>query len=265
LKPKDKERLMSLHKLLLTAAIALALGGCGASSAPRTKSTQPTARQDAAEVQVKLGRGYMEQGKFETAHEKLERALELDPTSVDGNTLMAVLYERIDRPALAEKHYRRAAELDAEDGSTNNNLGAYLCRLSRFDEADAYFRKALDDPFYATPQAALSNAGVCAVRAGAGDKAEAYFRRSLEINPRDPASLYELALLNFKKGEFMRARAFVERFESGGKPDASMLELAAKIEEQLGDAKAAAKYRDRLKTEFPNHAPGPASEGSKSP
>jgi type IV pilus assembly protein PilF len=256
---------MSLHRLVLTATLALVLSGCGGSAVPRGKGSQPSPKQDAAEVQVRMGRGYMEQGKFETAHQKLERALQLDPASVDAHTLMAILYERIDRPALSEKHYRRAAELDAEDGSTNNNLGAYLCRLGRFDEADAYFLKALDDPFYATPQAALSNAGVCAVRAGATDKAEAYFRRTLELNPRDPAALYELALINFSKNEFMRARAFVQRFESAGRADASMLELAAKIEEQLGDAKAAAKYRERLKTEFPDHESGPAPEGSKSP
>jgi type IV pilus assembly protein PilF len=121
---------------------------------------------------------------------------------------MAVLFERIDRSKFAEKHYQRAVELDPEDGSTNNNFGAYLCRLGRYDEADTYFQRALDDPFYKTPGAAYANAGVCAARAGNAEKSESYFRKALEANPADSAALYELALANFRKGDFMRARAF---------------------------------------------------------
>lgn len=256
---------MSLLRGVIVAVVSAALAGCGASAAPRAKSDKATPKQDAAELQVRLGRGYLEQGKFETAHEKLERALQLDPSSIDAHTLMAILYERIDRPKLSEKHYQRAVELDPEDGGANNNLGAYLCRFERYAEADRYFAKALDDPFYATPQAAIANAGVCAARAGEGDKAEAYFRRALELNPKDASSLYELALINFRKSQFLRARAFIQRFESAGQPDAAALELAARIEDELGDTAAAAKYRERLKNEFPEREPEPASEGSKSP
>jgi type IV pilus assembly protein PilF len=262
---------MSQRKALAFVLVALltacASGGGGPRDrTPRNDASGPkTANQLASETQVKLGRGYMDQGQFETAFQKLEKALKLDPNSVDGNTMMAVLYERIDRAKLSEKHYRRAVELDPDDGSTNNNLGAYLCRLGRYDEADAHFRKALDDPFYSTPAAAAANGGVCASRAGNYPAAEAYFRRSLELKPNEAATLYEMSLLNFRKQDFMRARAFMQRFESAGTPDASALDLAAQIEERLGDAAAAAKYRERLKTEFPDYEPGTVSRGSNSP
>lgn len=256
---------MSLHRAALVALLSAALAGCGASAAPRAKSGKSSAGSEAAALQVRLGRGYLEQGKYETAHEKLERALQLDPGSVDAHTLMAILYERIDRPKLSEKHYRRAAELDPDDGSTNNNLGAYLCRYERYDEADAYFIRALEDPFYATPQAAWSNAGVCATRAGNSPKAETYFRRALEIDPKDASALFELASISFRKNEYLRARAFMQRLESTGHSDAAALELAVRIEERLGDAAAAAKYRERLKTEFPDRAPETPIEGSNSP
>jgi type IV pilus assembly protein PilF len=250
---------------LLACVLMLALTACASSGVPRNKNQRDTPKQSASELHVKLGRGYMEQGQFETAHEKLERALQLDPSSVDGHTLMAILYERIDRVPRAEKHYRRAVELDPDDGSTNNNYGAYLCRLGRYAEADEYFRRALDDPFYKTPEAAWSNAGACAARSGDMAKAEGYFRRSLEIDPKDASALYELALISFRKNEFLRARAFIQRFESSGTPSPSMLDLAAQIEEKLGDNAAAAKYRTRLKSEFPDYETGPVTEGSNSP
>jgi type IV pilus assembly protein PilF len=256
---------MSLRNVLLLCCV-LAASGCAASGGKRyANEGGKTDDQAAAEIQLKLGRGYMEQKQFETAHEKLKKALELDPSSVDAHTLMAVLFERIDRQKLSEKHYQRAVELDPEDGSTNNNYGAYLCRLGRHAEADTYFQRALDDPFYTTPAVAASNAGVCASRAADYAKAEAYFRKSLQSKPNDPATLYEMSLLHFRKQDFMRARAFMQRYESSGAPDASALDLAAQIEERLGNAAAAANYRERLKTEFPDYEPGTVSRGSNSP
>lgn len=252
---------------LLWLCLVLVASGCASGGGGKRYANAggKTDDQQAAEIQLKLGRGYMEQKQFETAHEKLKKALELDPSSVDAHTLMAVLFERIDRQKLSEKHYQRAVELDPEDGSTNNNYGAYLCRLGRHAEADTYFQRALDDPFYATPAVASSNAGVCAARQGDYAKAEAYFRRSLQAKPNDPATLYEMSLLHFRKKDFMRARAFMQRYESSGVPDASALDLAAQIEDRLGNAAAAATYRERLKTEFPDYEPGTVSRGSNSP
>jgi type IV pilus assembly protein PilF len=43
-------------------------------------------------------------------------------------------------------------------------MGAFLCRLGRFPDAEKYFLRAVEDPFYKTPAAALANAGVCAAR-----------------------------------------------------------------------------------------------------
>jgi type IV pilus assembly protein PilF len=259
---------MSLRDRLLIATACVVLSACastGGGNEPRSarKSEDPDAR--AAALQVNLGSGYMQQGKYETAHQKLERALELDPNSVNAHTLMAVLYERLNRPKFSEKHYRRAVELDPDDGSTNNNFGAYLCRLGRYAEADTYFRQALEDPFYKTPGAAAANAGVCASLAGDHARAETYFRKSLETTPNDPSLLYEMALLNFRREDFLRARAFMQRFEAAGRPDAAALDLAGQIEERLGDAAAAAKYRERLKTEFPDYEPGTVTRGSNSP
>jgi type IV pilus assembly protein PilF len=269
---------MWLPKALLASALCAALAGCGGGAAVsdvgrgETRSTARSSadpakpsKKRAVEVQLELGRSYMDRGQLETAHEAFKKALALDPSSVDGNTLMAVLYERIDRAEGAEKYYRRAVELDAEDGATNNNYGAFLCRLGRYAEADKYFVRALDDPFYKTPQSAFANAGVCARLGGDAAKAEGYFRKAVEADPRNAGALYELARLTFDKQDFLRARGFMQRLESISPPDAAALELAARIEERLGDAGAAAKYRERLKTEFPDYEPGTVTGEDKSP
>ena len=269
---------MSPRNALLVLAVSAALAGCGGGAGvsdvgrgdtKRTASSKSTptkpSKARAVEVQIELGRQYMDRGQYETAHEALEKALSMDGDSVDANTLMAVLYERINRAANAEKFYKRAVELDADDGATNNNYGTYLCRFKRYDEADVYFLRALDDPFYKTPHSALANAGTCARMAGNTAKSETYFRKALEVDPKSAAALYELALISFQKDDYLRARAFIQRFESVNPPDASALDLAAQIEDRLGDGTAAAKYRERLKTEFPDYEPGTVTGETNSP
>jgi type IV pilus assembly protein PilF len=261
---------MSLRSAAMAMLVAAAIAGCAAGGGgPVGGSKRPRdvndPKQQASELQVKLGQEYMARGQLETALEKLKRAIKIDPSSIDGHTVLAILYERIDRQTLAEAAYRRAVELDPEGGSTNNNMGAFLCRLGRFPDAEKYFLRAVEDPFYQTPEAALANAGVCAARSGLPEAAEKYFRRTLEADPANAGALYEMAAISFRKKEYLSARAFIQRFEAVAPPDAGALDFGARIEEQLGDTAAAAKYRARLKTEFPDYEPGKAQGGSNSP
>lgn len=239
-----------MRRELLALIACVGLAACAAQST-RSSGT-PSAEENAAVVQVKLGQEYMLKGELETAQDKLRRALELDPRSVDANTLLGVLNERISRPEAAERFYRRAFELKPEDGSVNNNLGVFLCAQGRYAEAEPHFAAAIDDPFYRTPAAAHANAGVCARQAGKSDAAEQHLRRALEMDRGNLIALAELAALSHARGEDLRARAFIQRFEARAQPDAAMLLLALDVERRLGDAKAAARYEQALRERYPD-------------
>ncbi len=236
-------------------ALAGLLGACG-TSAERSDSSQRSTRaaqlKSAAEVNVQLGQGYLEQGRYEIALEKLRKAIELDPRSTDAHTVIAVLYERIGDRAQAETHYRRAAELKPKSGVTLNNYGTFLCRYGNHAEADRYFERALADPFYTTPAVAHANRGICALDAGKLDVAEKELRQASRMQPDAPDTLYAMAKLNFAKGDLLRARAFVQRYEAQSPASAEALRLAYDIERGLGNAAAAAEYRQRLLAEFPD-------------
>ncbi|MFC4727510.1 type IV pilus biogenesis/stability protein PilW [Coralloluteibacterium thermophilus] len=222
--------------------------------APRQlRSNERADPQRAAETNVGLARGYLERGEPEVALQRLNRALELDPGSADAHTMIAVVYEQVGRPHLAERHYERATRLAPNDGGVLNNYGAWLCRNGRAAEADAWFARALDDPFYRSPGAALANAGACALQAGNQARAEEYFRRAVELRPDDAHALEQLARLSYARGEYLSARAFIERRKGAGPATADTLELGGRIEEALGDMRAAQRYRERLRTEFPEH------------
>ena len=233
----------------LIAILFVLIGGC-ATAAPR--SSGDSKERKAAEINVSLAQGYMKQDKLEIALEKLTRALEQDPSYADAHTVVAVLYERINRPQLAEEHYRRAAQLQPKVGAVNNNYGTFLCRTGRYDEAAKYFDRALDDPFYQTRDVALTNAGTCRMQANHVDAAEKNFRDALALNGNNSEALYQLARILFGKSDFLRARAFLQRYDSLAQPNPEALLLGRNIELKLGNAREAGEYARRLKSEFPD-------------
>ncbi len=250
------------ERVLLVACL-FALAGCASSGGARAPAEDsPNAIASANHVQ--MGRAYMQRGQLQIALERLTKALELNPRSTDAHTVIAVLYEEIRRPERAETHYRRAVELKPEDGSVNNNYGQFLCRTGRFDEADARFAKAIDDPFYPTPALVYTNAGVCRLKAGDLPAADRYLRSALEIEPGNPEVLLDLARLQFAKGDLMRARAFLQRHEAATAPGPDALELGVAIESGLGNAEAVDRYRARLRSEFPDHETAPMLQGEPS-
>lgn len=238
------------------------LTGCGKdfSRGRTTGESEPAPKTDAravdkvaaARTNVSLGRAYLQQGQFRTALDHLEKALALDPKSTDGHTVIAILYEKIGQDDDAQTHYKRAVELAPKSGDTNNNYGAYLCRHQRYEEADDAFSKALADPFYTTPAIAWSNRGACAANWGRNDLAEESLRHALENDPTLTEPLLRLAGISSSKGYFMKARAFMQRYESAAKVTAGSLALGMKIEQSLGDARAESDYKKRLVAEFPD-------------
>ena len=236
------------RKFALIAVLFFLLGGC-ATAAPR--SNPESKGRKAAEINVALAQGYMKQDKLEIALEKLQRALEQDSNYADAHTVIAVLYERINRGQLAEEHYRRAAQLQPKVGAVNNNYGTYLCRTGRLDEAEKYFDRALEDPFYQTRDVALTNAGTCQMQANRTEEAEKDFREALQANANNAEALYQLARILFGKSDFLRARAFLQRFDSLGPANPEALLLGHNIESKLGNSREAGEYARRLRTEFP--------------
>jgi len=244
---------MRLSSCLLAAALVLLpLAGCEGGPAPRKSGAAADEKRNAATVHMQLGQRYMETGKYEYAMEKLLKSLEYDPNFVDAHTVIAVLYERLGDSKRAEQHYRRAAELAPKDGNVNNNYGTFLCKGGQYEESAKYFARAIDDPFYKTPDVAYANSGSCQKHAGHADLAEAAFRRAVELNPNSGDSLFQLASLLYTKDDFFHARAYIQRYESLTQPSAEALLLGYDIEQKMGNTTGAQDYARRLRQQFPD-------------
>ena len=219
---------------------------------PHDKEATP---QRAALTEVALAEQYIESAQYEVALDRLQRALKLDPKSADAYTVLGLLNERINRPDQAQASYAKAAQLAPNQGAVLNNYGAWLCRSGHAAESDAWFNKALADPFYKTPTAALDNAAACALKTGKSELAETYYRKILILDPDNKNALLGLATLLYAHDDFLHARAFCERLLASSQVSPDLLDLAARIEEGAGDTEAARNYRKRIATEFPQYTP----------
>ena len=237
----------------LAMALALALAACTTSGSSNNlkKESAESERVEAARVHTELGQKYMQQGKLEIALDNLNKALAYDPDYANAHTVIAVLYERIGDTKQAEEHYRRAAQIKSKGGNELNNYGVFLCKIGRYQEAAGYFDRAVADPFYKTPEVALTNAGTCLLKAGQTDAAETALRSALDRSPNNSEALFQMASVLYAKGDYFKARAFVQRFEAVGQPRPESLMLGRNIELRLGNSSAASDYTRRLLQSFP--------------
>ncbi|MGY1457518.1 MULTISPECIES: type IV pilus biogenesis/stability protein PilW [unclassified Luteimonas] len=229
-------------------------------SAARGDSEQVAATYDfsggdsrAGSVHVHLLRGEqaLNQGRAADAEAEARKALKIDDRSELAHTLLALALERQGRAGTAGEHYRKAAELAPASGPALNNYGGWLCLNGRADESLAWFDRALADRSYAHPASALANAGACAADGGQPGRAERDLRAALGLDPVNTVALEALARHLYGQGEYFEARAFSQRRLDAGRSTPAALLLASQIEEKLGDKAAAARYVQRLRTEFP--------------
>ena len=201
--------------------------------------------------------------KLEEAESQVRAALKIDAGSADANTLLAVVEDRRGNAAKAGGYYAKAAELAPQQGAALNNYGAWLCSNGRAAESLAWFDRALADATYRQRASALANAGSCALQAGQAGRVERDLREALSLDPTEATALAAMADYQYRTGHYMDARAFSERRLAAAPATAAALLLASQIEEKLGDRAAAARYVQRLRTEFPQMGtlqPGDSSQ-----
>jgi type IV pilus assembly protein PilF len=238
--------------LLRVAALLASMGilyGCATSGASVGSSL--SSDEQAARANLNLGVAYLGQNNPQLALEKLERALEQNPRLAEAHAAIAIAYDQLGQPDDAEKHYRRATQLAPDNPAAANSYAVFLCRHNRWRDARPYFERAAENPRYTTPAVALTNAGTCAMSADQPDQAEDYFRAALDKDKTFGDALAGLLNLSYQRGEYLEARAFLQRYLDAQPATAPMLWMCFNIEQKLGDAAAAKRCGERLRQDFP--------------
>ena len=235
--------------LAALALSALVLVGCASAPAPRGAAedeahhTSPISQRSINAAQALLDRG-----DAAGALAEAERAVAADARSSTARVMRGTVLEALGRGLEAGEDYTLAVRLASKDGQVLNAYGAWLCRAGRTDEALQSFSDAISDESYRQPTQALANAGSCAAEAGRDEQAELNFRAALTLAPQHAQALAGMARLEHRRGDTLKARAFLQRREALAPLTAQELALAIDIETAAGDARAATRYRNQLAT-----------------
>ncbi|MDT8408517.1 MAG: type IV pilus biogenesis/stability protein PilW [Wenzhouxiangellaceae bacterium] len=249
--------LRPLISVFAIGALATVLTACSTTESTRNvvrsgSSADRISPVRAAELNTRMGVGYLEQGEPQIAMQKLLLAVQQDPEHVPAHLALGFVYESINSNDKALQHLKTAVRLAPEDGAAHNSYAALLCRVGRYKEADRHFQAALEDPFYSTPDVALANAGACARRDGRDADAEGYLREALSIDEQNRSALFNLSEMFFLQGNALQARAFLQRLESIGRLSPAALLLGYRIERALDSDQMARQYAQTIESQFPD-------------
>jgi type IV pilus assembly protein PilF len=231
--------------LLLTGVAALAVAACSSTSNSAKK------KGDASNYNMQLGMAYLNQGDLGLAKEKLDRAVVENPYDPNVHSAMAMLQDRLGHPDQADKEFKTALNLGPRSPEVLNNYAVYLCRTGRTDEGVRSFEEAAHNALYRTPEAAYTNAGVCLRGAKRDTQAALSFQRALQVRPNFAEAAYQLADLDFQRGEVQEARDGVDRFIASFEATPDLLLLGARITRKQGDRLAEEKFARKLRLDFP--------------
>lgn len=235
---------------IVVALIAVAILAAGCVTTTTGDVIKPGSTEEAARLNMDLGISYLRQGDYEQAMTKLEKSLEENPDNATAHRALGLVYERLGDNSRAEKEYRTAVRQDPNDADALNQLAVFVCLQGDESEAMDLFNRALNIPLYQSRYMIYANAGKCAKDTDLV-LAEDYLRRALALRKDFPEALFQLADVAMLRGNYLQARAFVDRYQSLGPAAPDVLWLGYQVEIALDDPIAARSFATQLLKEFP--------------
>ncbi len=217
---------------------------------PLTDSDEPEVRKR-ARIRIELAAGYFAEGQTTVALDEIKLALQADPTYAPAYALRGLVYMQLNNSVLAEESFKRSLQLNPRDPDTLHNYGWYECQAGRYAQSIDLFQRAMVSPVYGGQARTLLAMGICQIRAGQLAEAEASLARSHELDAGNPIVAYNLASLQFRRGDANKAQFTIRRLNNTDLANAETLWLGIKVERFLQNTQAMTQLAQQLGRRYP--------------
>ena len=234
---------MIVSRIIWSVALVFAVGGAAWADEGR--------ELERAKIHTELSMQYFIRGQYGVALDEANIAIKAKRNFAPAYNALALINAELREDEEAVRAFRKGLSYQSADSDLNHNYGWFLCERGKAKDSLPYFRTALRNPLYETPEKALVSAGVCAMRSGDFDAATIFFDKALKLKPDYPPALWNLANESFKLGKPGDARRYLLQLNRTVEPNAAALWLGVRIERRLGDKEAETAYAEKLKKQFP--------------
>lgn len=224
-------------------------GSLGMNSDMVTDFDEPESRRR-ARLRLELAVAYFGKGQTTDALDHLKQSIAADSSLFEAYNLRGLIYMRLNDVALAEESFKRALAINAKAATVQHNYGWLLCQQDRMSEALQLFGAALVNPAYGDKAKTWMTQGLCQQKNGQLADAETSLSRSYELDPGNPIAAYNLALMGFQRGEYVRAQFYARQLNNSELANAESLWLGIKVERRIGNHEAVAQLAAQLKKRY---------------
>ncbi len=167
------------------------------------------AKEDAlqkAGAHYKIGVAYLNENKAQQAFVEFQKAYELNPKDKEVLNAIGIIYLLyFDETAKSVDFFEKAARVDPGYSEAYNNLGFAYERLGRFDTAISFYKKAVSNLLYPTPDKAYIGMGNSYYRLGRYEDAVNSFKEAIKRAPNLGLPYLRMALCYNAMGRYGEA------------------------------------------------------------
>ena len=164
-----------------------------------------------AKASRELGEAYMRQGSNTEALKEMLKAEELNPEDHLTQNDLGLIYMSKYRYDLAGKHFKKALDIKPDYAAAKNNLGTVYLAQEDWHAAIKTFKSLEGNLLYATPHYPLSNLGLAYYNLEEYQNAERYYRKALDLEPNFPIALRGLGRTYIAMGNIPDAVSVLEK------------------------------------------------------
>jgi len=236
-------------------AALLLIAGCSSQTTIETGPVTDSNTLDArhrAELHTALAGEYYARGNYAVALAETRLAIKDDSKYFAAYNMQALIYMELKEDVPAREAFDQALRISPNNPEVLNNFGWFLCLRNDTQRGVDMMLRAANDSLYPTPEKAWLSAGLCLRRAGRNNEAEDALRRAVLIRPDLIGALYNLALINYERGNTKDAEIYLNRYTRTSAPTLEALVLGVKIARANQDKQSEDSFMQQLRRRFPD-------------